>query len=111
MFARDFAGTVPVRLSASTVRPSSSTMRTHASAPLRGELRSWDTTDGIQKLFTRFVKWKAGLGLKKVLVKPSPHPAIAAPVGLAWQRGGYSRIRLRGRRRIAQPDIGTSKVA
>ena len=73
-------------------------MRTHASAPLRGELRSWDTADGIQKLFTRFGKWSAKLDLKKVLLKPSPHPAIAAPVGLALQRGGYSRIRLRNRR-------------
>ena len=46
-------------------------MRTHASAPLRGELRSWDTTDGIQKLFTRYGKWSAKLDLKKVLLKPS----------------------------------------
>ena len=28
--------------------------------------------DGIQKLFTRFGKWKAELDLEKVLVKPSP---------------------------------------
>ena len=44
--------------------------------------------DGIQKLFTRFGRWNAKLDLKKVLLKPSPHPAIAAPVGLAGQRGG-----------------------
>ena len=65
------------RPNASTVRPSSSTMRTHASAPLRGELRSWDTADGIQKLFTRFGKWSAKLDLKKVLLKPSPQLEFA----------------------------------
>ena len=37
----------------------------------------YGTTDGIQKLFTRFGKWSAKLDLKKVLVKPSPQLEFA----------------------------------